>query len=81
MKSPPTTCGKHRFRLWSGKIPHVEWQLSLYTLESTLQSERSHRHEKLTDPNWRAVSAHHNWRKPVCHSEDPVQPKTNVKIL
>ena len=46
-------CRRHRFKPWSGKIPHVVEQLSPCTtatepvhLEPTLHNKRSHRNEK-----------------------------------
>ena len=35
-----------------------------------LQDKRSHHNEE---------HVYHNWRKPVCGNEDPVQPKINLK--
>ena len=40
-------------------------------------NERSHCNKKLTHLNQRAAPAFHNWRKPSCSHEDPVQPKIN----
>ena len=28
-------------------------------------------------PQWRIAPARHNWRKPACSNEDPMQPKIN----
>ena len=63
----------HGFDHGSGKIPHAAGQLS--TRMATPEAHRSHLSEKPVCCNWRAASAHHNYRKPACSNEDPAQSK------
>ena len=77
-KESDLQCSRYGLDPWFGKIPHAGERLSprAPTTEARarpiLCNKRSHNNEK---------HAPRNQRKPMCHNEDPAQPKIKNKYI